>query len=360
MQTETVIECITESEAAKIALEQIDYSIPKTEQSFHWSQRRWLLGQLAQICIEQSISNKESEYKLQDRLEIACDIVDSIWYETAPKYAKDWDYIKDDEPDDEKKDKEKKVGWAKHELWSRRDPQISFKEGLESKHAFHPDRAEINSIIANYLSHEWLRHPTLDWVLLDMTITMEICAFGETIKQKYLSGKKDWLGIHHRYDSANGNIDKMMKIDWSDLAESLWTRFLFAVGMPVGAIWAAFYYEWNNTGLVMGAIYGLIVSGYVLVKLYKGVKGVIQNLLGKENPKLIPFKLYEEMYNVWKSLEGPVISPELVKESMKKSSAKGAVWENSSWVLIDRIFDSEKFALTIWKSQNPLKKDLIS
>jgi hypothetical protein len=42
------------------------------------------------------------------------------------------------------------------------------------------------------------------------------------------------------------------------------------------------------------------------------------------------------MHDVWKSLEGPVVNPTMVKESMLKAKEKGALWDGAAWSIIDR------------------------
>ena len=42
------------------------------------------------------------------------------------------------------------------------------------------------------------------------------------------------------------------------------------------------------------------------------------------------------MYDVWRSLEGPVVNPTMVKEAMLKAKEKGAVWDGAAWSIIDR------------------------
>ena len=45
---------------------------------------------------------------------------------------------------------------------------------------------------------------------------------------------------------------------------------------------------------------------------------------------------HQAMYDVWRSLEGPVVNPTMVKEAMLKAKEKGAVWDGAAWSIIDR------------------------
>jgi hypothetical protein len=48
---------------------------------------------------------------------------------------------------------------------------------------------------------------------------------------------------------------------------------------------------------------------------------------GKTHPRAKPFVLWDQMYEVWRLLEGPVINPTLVREMMVKTRDQGAVWD---------------------------------
>lgn len=43
------------------------------------------------------------------------------------------------------------------------------------------------------------------------------------------------------------------------------------------------------------------------------------------------------MYEVWRRLDGPVINPSRVREFMAKSTDHGAVWDATSWSIVDRL-----------------------
>src|SRR5665648_510841 len=73
--------------ASKITLEWIKDRIPSFAKHQH-SQREWLLQKLAEKCIAETIRVSGSEYHLYDRLEAAKGILSSLWYITAPTYAK--------------------------------------------------------------------------------------------------------------------------------------------------------------------------------------------------------------------------------------------------------------------------------
>jgi hypothetical protein len=325
---------LTQKTAVAIAREWIDGRIVRPKDHLR-SQMRGLMEQLATRCIAESLQQQEKEDQLCERLDAAWDILNSVWYAAAPEYATRWRIKAEEQPG---VDEQKKIEQARHVVWTRRDPKRSFQDGFESKHHFNYDRNSLDSTIANYLERSWLRHPTLDWILLDMTITRELCAFGEELKKRWVPGKRDDLDFfHHRYFSTKGNLSKMTEIKWSEFFESLWTKFVTLIAIPVGAIWASFHYGYSGLGATLASIYGVLVAGYGGIKVIQFLLRGVNRLIGRPDPRLKPFLLWEDMYEVWRRLDGPVVNPSRVRESMAKSTDKGAVWDAISWSLIDRL-----------------------
>jgi hypothetical protein len=193
-------------------------------------------------------------------------------------------------------------------------------------------------VIAKYLARPWLRHSFIDWVLIDMITSCEICAYGEAIKQQCVPGKRDGLlPIHHKYFSSGGNLRKMAEVDWSDLARVTVAYLIWAIAAPVGAIWAAFYFGYTLTGSLMLAIYACAVIIYLGVRIFGWCKNILRRVLGRPDPRLTPFLLSEQMYEVWRRFDGPVVNPTRVRDAMAKSSEKNAVWDEAAWSLIDRV-----------------------
>jgi hypothetical protein len=78
---------------------------------------------------------------------------------------------------------------------------------------------------------------------------------------------------------------------------------------------------------------------------------------GKTHPRAKPFVLWDQMYEVWRLLEGPVINPTLVREMMVKTRDQGAVWDVPVWSIIDRAIqhDPAVWNLTIGGSLSAQK-----
>ena len=341
---------LTEREAQLLAREWIDNRIGKPPDRYSYSQTRSLMDDLAKNCIAESLRNQEGEDKLCELLAVAWDIVHSVWYAAAPDYATKLGWDEDDQPDEEEA---RKIENAQHVVWRRRDPKRSFEEGFESDQHTAFNVEELHGTIAMYLERPWLRHPSLDWIFVDMLVSRELCAFGEAIKKKSVPGKRDWLfGIHQRYYKAKGNLEKMTEINWRELGETLWIRFVWAIVIPVGAIWATFYFQYDRTAWALVGIYALIILIYLTIKLFTWGNRVVRRLSGKPDARLKPFMLWDEMYEVWRRLEGPVVNPSRVREAMVRSTEHGAEWDTPTWSLIDRVVFIDPAVWIIWPSRS--------
>ena len=77
----------TEKIAKIIAKEWVNKRVPVPEDRWRRYQKRWLMDQLAPQCIAETIRNKGGESELEQHLNETLELLDNIWYETAPAYA---------------------------------------------------------------------------------------------------------------------------------------------------------------------------------------------------------------------------------------------------------------------------------
>jgi hypothetical protein len=125
----------------------------------------------------------------------------------------------------------------------------------------------------------------LDWILVDMRVSRELCDLGEAVKQRLAPRKREkLLNVHHRY----------------------------------------FYHRYFVT------------------------KGESTTITGKPDPRLGPFHLWDQMYEVWLRLRGPVVNPSRVREAMVRSAEDGAEWGTLTWSLIDRVISIDPAVWIIW------------
>jgi len=282
--TDEDADTLSEGEAQSLAREWIDNCIPKSKGPFGSSQIRSLMDDLARNCIAESLRNRENKDGLYERLYEAWDIIYSTWRAAAPEYATKQRRNKDDQPDEEEA---RKIEEAQHLVWKRRDPYLFFSSG-RSEYLTEFNVESLHHTIAEYLGRPWLRHPFLDWILIDMLISRELCANGEAIKESLAPRKRErLLDDHHRYFMSKRNPTK---------------RHILGIPVP--------------------------------------------------DSSLKPFLLWDETYEVWSRLGGPVVNPSRVREAMVQSTEHGALWDTPTWSLIDRVVSIDPAAWVIWPSRS--------
>jgi hypothetical protein len=161
-------EPLAQAPAKSIAREWIDARITKPTKAYARSQMPWLMDQLAERCIEESLRLGEHEDLLCERLDNAHEIISSAWHSLAPGYATRWRF---GAKNDVSAQEQERIEKAQHILWTRHDPKRAFAEGTRSEHYTGFDKSSLVSEIAGYLSRPYLRHPVLDWIFLDATIS---------------------------------------------------------------------------------------------------------------------------------------------------------------------------------------------
>ena len=77
-------------------------------------------------------------------------------------------------------------------------------------------------------------------------------------------------------------------------------------------------------------------------------KGGFTTITRKPDPRLEPFILWNEMYEAWLRLRGPVVNPSRVREAMVRSAEHGAEWGTLTWSLIDRVISIDPAVWIIW------------
>ena len=316
-------EPLTQPSARSIVHDWLTHNTEKPRQAYSWSQKNWLMGQLAEQCIAESLRLGEDKDRLCGRLNKAHDIISST------RYSAMWesDSLFRTQKKDEKSPKElEQIESAKHIIWERHNPETAYYEGMRSKHYIRYDKSSLLSTIADYLDRPYLRHPMLDWVFVDMLVSRELILFGEEIKMRDVPGKHDTVGNHARYFKAEGNLAEMNKFNWIELLQRWCIWFCAAFAFPIAAIWESFYWHYTALGLLLAGIYAF--AAVVFVK---------SRVDGEAGPYARNISVWYQMCEVWRLLEGPVVHPTIVREAMIKTREKGAVWDNACWSLIDRV-----------------------
>jgi len=93
--------------------------------------------------------------------------------------------------------------------------------------------------------------------------------------------------------------------------------FWCALAFPIAAIWASFHWNYTTLGLWLAGIYAIVVIAFVGIKFSRAATMIFRLKSAR------PFSLWDQMYEVWRRLEGPVVNPTLVREAMVKSRDQG-------------------------------------
>jgi hypothetical protein len=313
---------LTKERALKIANSWCDSNVTQPKSSRGWDQFRWLMEEMAALCVAESVKLSEDEDQLYERLSKAHDILRDVQIAGAPEIAnirwKDRDELTDDQ--------RKLLIKADATVWKRRDPKRSFSEGFESEHhtAFNP--ADFHQTVADYLKDPWLRHPVLDWIMMDLMISRELAAFGEELKQNLPYARNLFSGRWSRYYACKGDLRRMRKLDWRNLINKI-----LLIALPLSVIYSALYIEHEKIGQIIAGP-GRLIDFFVIAAI---------GVLGWQIFLMLLFywfrRRWNRMYEVWQLLEGPIVNPSLVRETMITTRKKGIIWDIPAWSIIDRV-----------------------
>jgi hypothetical protein len=256
--------------------------LPKALRSRRGAQFEVLMTDLSKQCVAETLRTGEGEDELGSRLDSAYEVLSGLQDFGFPYAVEKFRWETEEKIPEELR---KPLKAAMVSVWRRRDPDRSLKEGFESAHYFSRTPGELHENLSAYLALPWLRHPSVDWLFLDMMITRELSAFGEEVKKLFFPGRKDRTGVHVKYWTARGAISKMVT---------------------------------------------------------KGIFGPSREFSDPKSPISLALKAWEAMYEVWRSLTGPVVNPTMVRDEMMKSKGLGAVWDMPSWALIERVIESDR------------------
>jgi hypothetical protein len=155
---------------------------------------------------------------------------------------------------------------------------------------------------------------------------------------------------HSRYHKSHGNLAEMTRLDWNEFFERAMLWLWWSVVLPSIGIFAAFDFGGDTLGAWLLRIYTALVTVVIGVKFLGFAIRLAARLAGKVDPRAKMFQLWDQMHEVWKRLEGPIVNPSRVREAMVKSAEHGAVWNTASWSLIDRMIAVDP---AVWVVRQP-------
>jgi hypothetical protein len=141
------------------------------------TQALWLLEQLVELCIAENMLVDLPSQRLGAHLEEA--------YNLLLKISQSWgreSWRMTDKTD------------RRGDVWRRENPKMVFARQWDE---IEIDQYQLHAAVADYLAKGYLRHPTLDWILLDMLVTRELVAWG--LRVRYVGPIASWLlGQSHK------------------------------------------------------------------------------------------------------------------------------------------------------------------
>jgi len=205
-----------------------------------------LMGELALLAIDDTFKAGGDETILSTKLDQAHEILARLQGLTSHKFA-------DQQADDR--------GRALT-IWRRRDVVAVFQGGYENHDFFAFERDGLERVAADYLTAKWMRHPIIDWIIVDALVTGETIVFGEELKQgRALEDFDKRIDRGKQYRAAKGNWRKMNEPPplWKEL--TLMT--MFHPLLPIFLIYLFFNFDFSNRTAQL--IAGMYLCCYVAV-----------------------------------------------------------------------------------------------
>jgi len=230
-------------------------------------------------------------------------------------------------------------------LWSRRNPEESFYAGYESTHYLEIEEFDINNLITFYLLRPWLAHPFLDWAFLDISVTQDVCLYGEVIKKNMIQPLNSW-GVNRFYEKNQGHYYTLKKS--SNLDSLKWLLGLTAciVLLPFLLISSLFIYEYEIAAYIFSGIFLLVMASLLGIFGAKSFIYILKIALDKPTSnKEAGMRIWNEMYKVWQCLDEKVIASSKVKVRIDLATKAGANWNSRTYAMLERI-ENSKIPLT--------------
>ena len=282
------------------------YAYRGTENAFVRIQRRIRDSSLRE--------NLESDLYL-DRLEKLCDFFRDLVWALDPKGN-----LKSEE-----------TNLVRPSLWYHRNPGLIHELIKNDKGA--ADSIQLDSCIATYLNHEWLKDDWIDWVLLDASIWSEFAGNYEHISSTYLGG---WPKLAYLFSGSNPIRAQYIRTGFS-LA-----GILFRYIIPISAL----LYFWKQKGFDFYDFDLFSLSGAFLEKatriylLYLVIRLATwpfrfrnkKNVKKEEAPIL---EAIETIGQIYEALAFPPISLENLRSYVYKARDESVIIRNSTYSLLD-------------------------
>ena len=309
------------------------------------SQRRRFSKLLTDRCVAESVRIEETEFDFWERLNRVGDILEAIRYACAqPFVLRHWRV--EDVPEPQRPAFLK----AKEVVWQRHDVSRVYDLGYEESGYPGVDRNALAEAAAEYLERPWLRVAALDWLIVDAFITDEIVQYGEALKRSHLPGPPDMLDRVLMHQKAKGNVEAILREGRKYRKHPIRSWFGYQVAFPIVTIGTSLYFQYGKTALAFMALAVLDWCWMTIRWIVRAVRRARATPEQLRTPEQNDYARLFAMRQVHRLLEGPVISPKLVREEMVKTTDSGAVWDSAAWAIVDRVISIDP---NVWVNSFP-------
>jgi hypothetical protein len=319
------------------------------------SQKHWILKQLADRCVHRAQLRNYNQRVLEQSLSGMLGFLCELSLEVESEFVKGYRGTSCQESGQSRGEEE--IESAIHWIWHRKDPLIPLREGFDAKEFVMIDYENIKRQFAYYEKNSYLYHPLIDWIFMDAVVTAELCRFGRDLKIEGIrldSYERDLFGtksnFNRLYFDAKGNFVEMQNLKfkrwWGKFFKVAGKSILYLVMWPAGILWLLSQIKFSGTlnkFAIASCVTVLGISTFIMLLIafllsFRFLLRIVsEKVFGRTSELVEKLTLWFEMYELWKLLKGPVISPMRIKQVMEDTTKKGAVWNAVSWCIVHRM-----------------------
>jgi hypothetical protein len=207
-------------------------------------------------------------------------------------------------------------------VWRRRDVREVLQLGLNSRDYYCTQNEPILHAASAYLGLPWMRHPTIDWIIVDAIITGETILCGEKLKKSLYNGVSGAI-----YSATKGNLEEMKRRSRDELRSAQGSNIPYASiiwygVLPIAVISATFYFGYLMFGAILAEFYALFL---IWRRMRRQIKSDEQSW----------FELWAVLRDIWRLLAPPTVNPGTVREALDSAARKGIVVAQTVHAIVD-------------------------
>jgi len=291
------------------ALAWIDQNLPAPSSPLTASQLHELMYEVAILAVDENLRTQGDETQLAANLNTANRILFDLQVGTS-------------HPGDVSAKANAELDCDPLMVWRRRDVRDVLELGLNSRDYYVVQNEPILHAAAAYLSLPWMRHPTIDWIIVDAIITGETILCGEKLKKTLYNGVSGVI-----YSTTKGNLEEMKRRSRDERRSAHGNNIPYASlvwygVLPSAVIFAAFYFGY----LIIGAI---LAEFYALFLIWRRTRRQIKS--GEQSW----FEVWVALRDIWRSLAPPTVNPRAVREVLDSAAKKGVIVTQIVQAIID-------------------------